>query len=117
MATSYYFQVLALPIMGSSELSNSGDFRRAFGACFNMSPNLCVHVWDEIEDVLPSATMIFYLLWVVFESIQNREYNGGDGLDDMENLQEMGKDCYRGYPFINICKLTVLFGWLVVTLS
>ena len=28
-----------------------------------MSPNLCVHMWDEIEDALPSTMMISFLLW------------------------------------------------------
>ena len=31
--------------------------------CFGMYPNMCVHVWDEIEDVLPSGAMISHLLW------------------------------------------------------
>ena len=30
-----------------------------------MSPNLCIHVWDEIEDALPSAVMITHLLWAL----------------------------------------------------
>ena len=65
MVTSHDFQLLALPIMGRAEVSDSGDFGIAFGACFGMSPNLCVHVWDEIEDALPSAVMISHLLWAL----------------------------------------------------
>ena len=63
MVSSHDFQISALPIMGRAEVSDSGDFRRAFAVWFGMSPNLCVHVWDEIEDMLPSAVMISYLLW------------------------------------------------------
>ena len=33
--------------------------------CFGMSPNLCVHVWDEVEDALPSGTMISHVLWAL----------------------------------------------------
>ena len=51
--------------MGRAEVSNSSEFWRAFSACFGLSPNLCVHVWDEIEDALPSAMMISHLLWVL----------------------------------------------------
>ena len=46
---------------------------------------------------------------VVSESIQNGEYNFCNATDNAENLLEMGKDCYRGDLFVNICKLTVLF--------
>ena len=65
MVTSHDFQQVALPIMGRAEVCDSGDFSRAFGACFCMSPNLCVHVWDEIEDVLPGGVMICHLLCVL----------------------------------------------------
>ena len=65
MATSFEFKLLALAIMGRAEVSDSSDFKMAFGACFGMSPNLYVRVWDEIEDVLPSAAMIPHLLWVL----------------------------------------------------
>ena len=65
MVTLHDFQLSALPIMGRAEVSNSSDFRRVFGVCFSMSPNLCVQVWDEIEDAFPSGGMIFNLLWVL----------------------------------------------------
>ena len=65
MVTSHDFQLLALPIMQRAEVSYSWDFWRVFGACFIMSPNLCVHVWDEIEDALASAAMISNLLWAL----------------------------------------------------
>ena len=51
--------------MGRAEVSDSGNFRRAFVVCFGMSPNLCVHVWDEVEDALPSGTMISHVLWAL----------------------------------------------------
>ena len=51
---------------------------------------------------------------VVFESIQNGGYNGGNGLDNMEHLEEMGKDCYRGDLFINISKFAMIVCLIVV---
>ena len=30
-----------------------------------ISPNLCVHVWDEIEDALPIGAMISHLQGIV----------------------------------------------------
>ena len=30
-----------------------------------MSPNLCVHVWDEMEGMLPRGAMISHSLWVL----------------------------------------------------
>ena len=65
MVTPHIFQISALPIVGRTEGTNSSDFRRALVACFSMSPIQCVHVWDEIEDGLPSAVMISHLLWVL----------------------------------------------------
>ena len=50
--------------MGTAEISNSGDFRRAFNACFGMSPYLSIHVWDE-KDALPSHGTISHLLWAL----------------------------------------------------
>ena len=70
-----------------------------------MSSYLCVHVWDEIDDALPNGAMIFHLLLVfLFESVQNRGRNGSDGKHNVKDLQEMGKDCYRGDLFIHIYK-------------
>ena len=54
MVTSCDFELSALPMMAKTEVSDSSDFSRVFNVCFSMSPNLCVHVWDEIEDALPS---------------------------------------------------------------
>ena len=51
--------------MGRAKVSDISDFRREFGACFSMSPNMCVLVWDEIEDALPSGVMICHLLWAL----------------------------------------------------
>ena len=65
MVTSCDFQLSALPIMGRAKVSDSGNFGRTFDACFGVSPSLCVDVWDEIEDVLPSRGTISHLLWVL----------------------------------------------------
>ena len=62
-------------------------------------------------DDYPSAVGI-----VVSQSLQNGGYHGSNGLDNMENLHEMGKDCYRGDPFISICMSMVLFVHLIVEL-
>ena len=62
MVNSCDFQISALPTEGRAEVSDSSDSGRAFGACIDMSPNQCVHVWDEIDDTLPSAMMISHLL-------------------------------------------------------
>ena len=62
MVTSCDFQLSALAMMGRAEVSDSGNFRRVLGACFGMSPNLCIHVWDKTEDALPSTAMIPHLL-------------------------------------------------------
>ena len=51
--------------MGRAQVCNSNDFERAIVACFALSANLCVHVWDEIDDALPNGVMIFHLLWVL----------------------------------------------------
>ena len=60
---------------------------------FGLSPNLCVHVWDEIEDALPSGDDFPSAVHVVIcESLWNGGYNGSGGSDYIENLQEMGKD-------------------------
>ena len=44
---------------------------------------------------------------VVSEGVWDGGYNGGDGSDHTENLQELVRDCYRGDPFINISKFVV----------
>ena len=62
MVTSCDFQLSAHSMMERAKVSDSSAFRRAFGACFSMFPNLCVHVWDGSDDALPSAIMISHLL-------------------------------------------------------
>ena len=34
-------------------------------ACFGMSSYLCAHVWDEIDDALPSRVLISHYLWAL----------------------------------------------------
>ena len=47
---------------------------------------------------------------VISERIWNGGHNGGNGKDNMKDLQEMGKGSYRGDLFINIHKsVTFLF--------
>ena len=65
MVTSHDFQLSALPIMGRAQVSKSSDFGRAVALWFSMSPHLCVHVWDEIEDALLSGAVISHLLWAL----------------------------------------------------
>ena len=61
-AHDFNFQLSALPMMGRVKVSDSVDFGRAFNVCFSMSPNLCAHVQDEIEDGLHSGGNISHLL-------------------------------------------------------
>ena len=100
-----------------AEVSDSGGFGRAFVACFSMSPNLCVHVWDEIKDELPSAMRIFHLLLVL---LILKLYGMEDTMVVMVQTTwktyQMGKDSCRRNLFINICKLTELFVCLIVAL-
>ena len=41
---------------------------------------------------------------VLSDSVWNGGHNGGNGQHNVKDLQEMGKDCYRGALFVNICK-------------
>ena len=113
MVTSHDFQLSALPMMGRAELSDSSDFRRVFGACFSMSPNLCVHVWDEIEDALPSGVMICHLLWAL---LFLKAYSTEDTMVVMVQTTWKNKDGCRGDPLINICKFVASFVFFIVKL-
>ena len=92
-------------------------FIRALVACFSMSANLCIHVWDEMENELPKGGNDFPSCagTVVLKSIWDRGHYGSNGMDDLKNLQEMGKDCYRRDLLINICNFATCF-CLIVTL-
>ena len=61
-------------IMGRATVTNSCDFSRALVVCFSISFSECIHVWDEFEDVLPSAVVISHLLWaLVFLKVYGTE--------------------------------------------
>ena len=96
MVTSHDFQLLVLPIMGRAKVINTSDIRRAFGECFSMSPNLCVHVWDEIEDVLPSGVMIFHLMgMLLFLKVYGTE-------NSMAAMVQSTQNTYRRWARITI---------------
>ena len=53
----------ALPMMGKNGNPTTNEFHRAFRGYFSLTPSLCVHVWDEIENLLPRGGKPFHLLW------------------------------------------------------
>ena len=77
--------------------------------CFGMSRNLCVHVWHEIEDALPSSTMISHLLWtLLFLKVYGMEQRmAGMVWTTYKTYKKWVRICYRGDLFFNICKFVV----------